>query len=321
MEEKRFMKLNFVSILLIALLIITGCQNIKGKGEDTSVPSPFIGGTKGLEIAFSEQEPPAVVLDNGQQEFFITLLVKNMGEYTIGAENLIATLSGINKESFGLKSLSVKNAVEIPGAHKDADFVTQGGEDTVEFGSATYAHDIPADTSITMRSDVCYLYGTSGISNLCLKKNVLKKDIEDVCSPNAGELKISNSGGPVQVNMLRETTVGSSRVRFAFTVNNVGTGAVYAPGTFKDACAGGDDGKDKVKVTVRNPSNTFSVSCSQLNGGSSGVVRLVNKAKTVECVVDTSGLQETTFFDLLVIDLEYQYREAVKTGITIENAV
>ena len=312
-----------VSVVLIGLffvvLVIGGCQGAFNKEEQKGVA--FVGGTSGLNIAFAEDEPPAVVLDAAQQSFFITLRLKNEGEFTIPKGRLIGSLSGILKDVFNLRSLSVRNEFEIQGVKKEGDSVLAGGEELLEFGEAVYKVDVPADFSTKIRADVCYDYQTKALGNLCLKKNVLKKDLGDVCAVNAGEISAENSGAPVQVLNLREHSVGTNRAKVIFKVKNVGIGAVFEPNIFTDACIGHDQDKDRVKVTLFNPNNNFRVECSQFGNTNSGVVRLVNGEKEISCTIDTSNLQEATFQDLLIIQMDYMYRDAVETQLLVKNAL
>ncbi len=307
----------FLGLLILAL---AGCQG-GGTGQKES-NSPYIGGTQAIDIAFVENEPPAHVLDSGQEAFFVTLLLRNGGEYTVPSNGLIASLSGVPQKSFNLKSLNVVNPREIIGATKDAELIHPGAEELLEFGEAKYTIDIPASFTTQLRADVCYTYQTKAVANLCLKKNVVtRKSLNDVCDVTVPSVAIHNSAGPIQASDLRQTSVGSNRVKLSFKVKNVGTGAVYQPGAFTSVCAGQDNLKDMVKITLTSPEKLFTVQCSQLNNQNSGVVRLVNKEKDITCTIDTTGLQDVTFQNLLELQMDYMYRTAVVTQLTVDNSV
>src|SRR3989344_3862943 len=111
------MKRGNVVFVLIALLFLVGCQ--RGNTDDQQGQGAFVGGDAGLQIAFAENEPPEVVLDNNQESFFITLLLKNQGEYTIPKNGLIASVSGVSKDAFSIPSLNKKNDIEIIGTKKE----------------------------------------------------------------------------------------------------------------------------------------------------------------------------------------------------------
>lgn len=308
-------------LLSLLILVLAGCQ-IGGGPKKPTANSPFIGGTQAIDIAFVENEPPAHVLDNSQEAFFTTLLLRNSGEFTVPRNGLIASLSGIPQKSFNLKSLNVVNARDISGATKDLDAVHPGAEELLEFGEARYTIDIPASFTTQLRADVCYTYQTKAVANLCLKKNVVsRKKVDDVCDVTAPTVTIYNSAGPLQAADLRQTSVGSNRVKLSFKVKNVGTGAVYEPGAFTSVCAGQDNQKDMVKLTLTSPEQAFTIECNQLNNKNSGVVRLVNKEKDITCTIDTTNLQEVTFQNLLLLQMDYMYRTAVVTSLTVDNAV
>jgi len=87
-----------VIFILAVALFLTGCEQTE---ETTNLDGPYVGGSEGLKFSFQEYEPPQIVLDDSQEDFFITLVVKNMGEYTIPEEGIIASLSGVDANAFG----------------------------------------------------------------------------------------------------------------------------------------------------------------------------------------------------------------------------
>ena len=311
-----------VVLLLISILVISGCKDF-GIGKK-KVPSPqqqaFVGGTKGLEVAFALDQPPNTVLDNNQETFFITLLVKNVGEFTIPIGKLIASLSGVQQNSFGISSINVLNNFDLFGVGKDREFITPGGEDFIEFGEASFKPDIPGTTSFPLRADVCYLYQTRAVSSICLKRNVLKKDFSDVCEINNNNVQVENSGGPIQITNVRENSIGNNKLKISFKIVNKDVGAVYEPGTFTNTCVGHEEDKDRVKITVTNPQNNFNVECVQIGNRNSGTIKLINKEKDVSCLISTSNLQEVSFKDILLFTADYQYRQAVQTTLVVENS-
>lgn len=308
--------------LLGILLLIAGCQGGFGFGKQQpqQTVSAFVGGTKGLEIAFAQEQPPQQVLDKGQEEFMVTLLMRNLGEHTIPQGGVIGSLSGVVQSSFSVKSLDVVNTVEVYGVTKEGTTIIPGGEEQLEFGTAKFMPDLPADTKFTLKADVCYAYQTQSVSTVCLKKNVLQKEVGEVCKINNPTLGQENSGAPVHTEQMTESSVGNSKVRINFKVVNKGIGQVYAPGTFTNKCVGMNSEKNRVKITVTSADTTFKASCTQLGGTDSGVVALVNNQKDITCTIDTAGMQDVTFQDLVLVKLDYQYREAVTIPLVVTNA-
>ena len=321
-KQKRAGKTGFIIVLAILLLVIAGCQGGFGFGKKVQpqTNTAFVGGTKGLEIAFAQDQPPSSVLDNGQQEFSVTLLLRNLGEYTIPVGGVIGSLSGVVQSSFGMKSLDVTNKVDVYGTAKEGENSIPGGEEQLEFGTAVFKPDLPANTKFTLKVDVCYNYQTKAVSTICLKKSVLQKETGEVCMISNPAVGQENSGAPMQIEQMKESSVGTSKVRINFKVVNKGIGAVYEPGTFNGKCAGMESEKNRVKVTVESADNTFAASCTQLGNGNSGVVTLVNNQKDMTCTIDTGNMQDITFQDLVIVKLDYQYREAVMIPLIVTNA-
>lgn len=316
------MKRGIIAILLLSVIIVSGCTQL-GFGRKPKAPEgqrAFAGGTKGLEVAFAVDQPPNIVLDNGQETFFVTLLVRNVGEFNIPVGKLIASLSGIPQSSFGISSMNIVNSFELFGVSKDREFILPGGEDLLEFGEASYSPDIPGTTSFPLRADVCYTYQNKAVSSICLKKNVVRRSFSDVCEINNNNVQVENSGGPIQIMNVRENAAGNNRVKISFKVVNKDVGAVFEPGTFSNACVGHEEDKDRVRVSVMSSQNGFNIECAQFGNTNSGVVKLINKEKDVNCMINTANMQEVSFQDVVLFKTDYQYRQAVTTTVIVEDS-
>ncbi len=307
------------SILLITAILLSGCTGLPfGKDKQPQTLGTFVGGTEGLEAAFATDEPPDAILDNGQEEFFITLLLQNKGEYTIPTGGVVASLSGIVQSSWNLATLNVKNTFDIFGTSKQGELVIPGAQEELTFGTARFTPDLPGDTSFNLGVDVCYSYKTQTVSKICLQKDVLQRERKSaVCSITNQALGEETSGGPIHATSFRQSSVGKNKVNVYFKISNKGIGAVYEPGTFTTSCTGKDTEEHRVRVKVFSPENTFTIKCTQLGNTNTGVVKLVQNSKDITCSIETAGLQEVTFQDLLVVEMTYMYREAIKTSIRV----
>jgi len=311
------MKRGYIILLLVVLLIIAGCTGGTNKIEK---PRAFIGGNDALSIKFVDDQPPKKVLDNNQEPFEITLLIKNNGEHDIIDSDIIATLSGISQQDFQMNALSVTNNFDFPGRDIIGETETEGAEDVFEFGTATYKHNLNADFTTTVRADVCYKYRTIAAANLCLKKDTSKTEKSDVCDITNDKVVVENSGSPVHVTKIQERRSGSNQVRITFDVENIGTGDVYEPNFFTNKCYVDEDRDDRLSIDVTSPSSDITARCAQLDGAHSGNVRLTGGKKLITCTIDTLNIQETAFEGRVNIFLDYFYRDAVATDITIEDS-
>jgi len=312
-------------ILVPFLLLLAGCAGlIGGAGTPGQNEGAFAGGTQALQLGFLEGEPPEKVLDNGQETFMITLLLRNEGEYTIPKGKILATLSGASREAFNLKSLTVKSDFDLEKKAKSRDQVTQGGQEELSFGVAKYKPDLPADFGLDLRADVCYDYQTEAVTSICLKKNAFARaDVNDNCALDNPSPPVENSGGPLQVSSVKQRPTGANKIRLSFDVSNKGVGAVYPPGTFASQCGGSQETEqqqDSLQVSLTSTGNKYPIACSKFANGNHGTVRLVNGVKTINCEIDTSGLQDSSFTDFLIIKMKYMYRDAVSVPLTIENS-
>ncbi len=310
----------FLVLLGALLLLVAGCQQFGGKtSTQPTTDKTFLGGSQGLVFAFAEDQPPLSVLDGGEEQFFITLRMKNEGEYTIPTGGVIASLSGIVKDSFKISSMDKKSDVEIVGKSKETGTAIPGGEELLEFGSAGFQAKLPGSTSFTLRADACYTYQTLAVAKICLKKNVLQKEVGQVCDTSAATVPAENSGAPMHIANVRQSTVGTSKVRVTFQITNDGQGQVYSKDTFKTSCVGMEDKAAFVDVKVSNPDNNYKIECSQLGNRDGGTVKLITNKKDISCTIDTSGLPETTVQDVFIVELNYQYREAIATALAVTN--
>lgn len=321
MQNHRFVHRTFLFILLsLVLLLSAGCQQFGSRTPTAPEVSTFIGGQNGITFGFAEDQPPGAVLDGGEEEFFITLMMKNEGEHTVPVGGIVASLSGIVQSSFSIASMDVKSSFELYKRSREGDVIIPGGEELLEFGSGSFKAALPGSTSFTLRADVCYAYQTLAVSKLCLKKDVLKKEVGQVCEMNNPTVGVENSGAPLHLGDVRQSTVGSSKVRVNFQVSNVGQGQVYRPNTFSTSCVGMEAEKEQLDVKVYSPDKNFKIECSQLNNKDSGAIKLVGGKKDISCTIDTSSLPDVMVQDVLIIELDYQYREAVATALTVSSS-
>lgn len=311
------MKLTHVLIpILILAILVVGCAE-----TETTTPrklTDYVGGTDGISIEFEDEAPPDEVFDNSEEDFFIALDIKNEGEYTIEEGGIIASLSGISKTDFSLASLHKKSNFDLERKLEER----EGGRDTLDFGDASYKVDLASDFTTQIIADVCYQYRTVAASSICLKKDTRQHRTADACLINNEDIDFENSGAPIQITDVDEASSGMNKIKLNFVIENEGGGSFYKPGTFRDKCIPDDAKKeeDYVYVEVSDPAGRLNFDCSALGGDNKGEVRLYDGKKQISCTLNTAGLQETAYEQLIDITVDYFYRGAISKDITITNA-
>ncbi len=313
--------MNKKSVLILVILLslfIVGCTGTQKKDKKTL--GIFIGGLDALDFSFIEGQPPAKVLDNLEEPFFIGLKVQNKGEYEIPANKVIASLSGINQESFSLSSLHAKLAIPLEGKVKSGDQIIENSPEEIQFDEANYKHDLNADFPTSLRVDVCYEYKTKSISKVCLKRKAVEKVLEDKCSVLSDSVVTETSSAPVQIKDVKQRSAAAQEIKLTFKIVNQGKGDIYPPQTFSDKCTDVSSEKNRLHVEVSSPSSGVNIKCSQMQDSNKGIIKLALNEKTINCDIPTSNLQETAFEEPVNIVLSYFYKGSIEKQITVLNS-
>jgi len=306
-----------LGLFVSSMIFLMGCAQ-----QDDLAKGPFIGGTDGLDFGFVAGEPPASVFDNNQEDFDITINVENVGEFNIPSNSVIATLGGIDSRDFGISSPNRILKTPLNGKTKsDKGEVFRGDQDELRYENAKYKPDLVADFSTQIRADVCYLYQTRATTKACLKKKASSREVTDFCQVNNDNIKVENSAAPVQIRGVAERSAGTNEVQLTFVVENVGSGKVYPKNTFSSECIRKEDKEDKLEIEVRTGSGRHGVKCSQLGNSNKGEIRLsTDKQKQIRCRISTSGAPENAVEEPINIIINYFYRDAISTPLTIEDS-
>lgn len=315
------MKKGLIAILIIAsLLFLAGCGQ---QGATTVSLGSFLGGTEGIIFEFVPDEPPATVLDAGNDPFFITLEFQNNGEYQVEEGEILTTLSGISYNSFSIDKASLRNenALEKGYLNKQTGEIVEGSIDQISY-EADYKDDLAYDLPFTISANVCYAYQTQAVAGMCLSKQPTRRAQEtDVCTITE-QKEVGNSGGPLQVTSFSERASSQDEVTVTFKIENLNTGEAYTPGFITQAdCVANEREKGKINVRVASEQQV-TIACPKLNGATSGEVRLINGQTTVTCRINTGSLAEATpFSGALDIQLDYTYKDYITTDLLVENAL
>ncbi|MDO8481015.1 MAG: hypothetical protein Q7S65_04320 [Nanoarchaeota archaeon] len=300
--------------LLAALLVLSACSS--GKTTGTSDKDPFIGGTTGLTLAFEEDAPPAEVFDAGQYPFSAVVKLKNEGEFAVPKEKVTVTLSGILAREFGKTEvqLSQRPADNLEPMRKEADGgIVDSNPVFVSFDDLEYQTALTGNTEFTLRADVCYTYGTTAVSKLCVRKNNLDTD-EGVCTVNEAK-SVFSSGAPIQVTDFKESARSRDKISFTFMVQKAGTGDL-----FQQTSACGNDRRFEDKVWVEVTTGIDGLECTGLSEGtmSTGYMTLYGDSKPITCTqtVTTSSDYEKE----VKVKLVYDYEETQSTTLLVKRS-
>ncbi len=307
-------KTYLLALFILTVLFLAACDPVD-QGEPQG---RYYQGDVGLELSFVEGEPPQSVLDDGQEVFDISILVKNVGEEDIAPNDILVTLNGIERDAFKLARLTEKNKNELLGTKKLQDRKQEGDSDEIRFEDASYKDLLPFNFDVDIRADVCYEYGTTAVADVCLKSDTGKRRTNDQCQIDNGDVKIESSGAPVKVENFAQRTRGTDSIQFTFDIVKTGAGDVFPSGNFNDKCTTDDENEDMVDVSIDFIRANLPVSCTTFNGNE-GTVRLSAGRKTVRCEVDTSSLQDIAFEKPLRIKLDYVYKDSVQKTFTVES--
>ncbi len=304
---------NYVNVILICALLVFafGCN----QETPISKESPFIGGTTGLLISYNQDEPPAEVYDGGDFPFDVVVKLKNEGEYSVNKDKVEIRLSGIDPREFGLSDSDfVKHPDEdLQGTYQDSEGnKIEGTPNYVIFSELNHNEKLIGNTPYTIRADVCYNYATNARSMLCIKNNQVDKE-GDICKINENKI-VFNSGGPVQVISFNEIPGGKNKFKFQFKIEPKGNGGVYK----KDSnCEQARVNENKVFVSI--DTGMDGLSCTGLDGTTSGYVTLYGGERMIICTQDTET--NTDFERPVNIKLEYDYKEGISTQVLVKHSI
>ncbi len=329
LEVNKMRKSLLVVFLLVAFIVIGGCETQSGVNSNGIMVDSFRGGSEALTVAFEPNMPPDTIRDQGLQLFSIRLKVTNSGEADIPAGKAGVKLSGFDPAEFNLSPEDVYQVLpELRGYKKQGSNEIQGTTTYVLFNNLRYVNDITAGTlSRQLFAFICYPYETKAVGLICVKSDTVPSiDEKDSICTIDGDKQVSNSGAPVKVENLKEYAYGEHSVQIQFDIVKDTTNPnlnVYEPGSVDVACnvAGNEVGsvgaelyKNKIKYTVET--GISGLDCEG-TGTNSNVVMLSNNRYTVTCVQDTSGQVERDAPVKIILD--YDVIDRVSKVITIEH--
>jgi hypothetical protein len=304
--------------VLITFLLVVGCTS----GGKTVTLKTFIGGTQGVSIAFDKNAPPKEVFDGGDFPFDIALKIQNKGEYAVPAANAKVSITGIRPQEFNLQEADlVKSPPEdlIQRKQDSTGKTTEPGDVFVEFNKFNHVGFITGNAlEYPIRAEICYLYGTTATSSLCIRKNLANPEENGICTID-GSRPLSISGAPVQITDVKEFQRGKDSIGFSFTVKNGNTanGKVFARNS---RCEGGRSVEDRIFASVKT--DIPGLTCQGLDatgeGTVEGTISTFAQDRTVTC---TQRVASPSDYEMpITIVLSYDYRDYVETTVTVKHS-
>jgi hypothetical protein len=315
---------SIILLLVLSLFALTAC----GPANTTNTGSPFIGGSKALDMTFVSGAPPKEIYDNKQGAFQVTVQVKNVGEADLSASDGYIKLEGIAPQEFGVSSAEFKQDMPaIRGARKTgSNTIVTGLQQQVSFGPLTYQNDINGNiASNKIIATACYNYITRSTSDVCVKKSGVDDSSKksEVCKIE-GVKSVANSAGPLQITKVSQVPLGDRKIQIQFQVGRVGTGnneLFFKKDTMCDDVQTNFD-RYKVYVNVKPIVNElYRADCTgwQEGTGSSGYITLYDGiARDMQCTFDV-GNTDTDFQTNVNFELEYRYMQQISSPILIKD--
>ena len=324
-------------LFVFLVLFVSACGSKSGASTGSAPRTPFIGGTAGITINFEKDSPPPEVTDDDSFGFKSIVRLKNEGEHSVPRDAVKVNLLGFDPADFGKSFDDLRDV--LPDDNLDSK--RRDAEGNIVEGATTYAQfprsgddfipkKFPGNTPFTFRADVCYNYQTQANTKLCILRDMINVRDDAICRATEGKV-IYSSSAPVQVVNFRQSVVGKDKLSFTFDVVLSGNVDIFwskdkrKPVTFDDGCPRNPTARraveNNVGVTITEiPTDPLfsDLKCGGLDGGSTGVVRIINGRRTITCtaslVQDRLDLEKT-----VGILLEYNVLDNKETQVLVKH--
>lgn len=315
-----------ISILfaILALIALTGagCQSSSNNGG-VDVSTPFIGGTNGILVSFSD-EMPAEVIDGGTYPFDVSVVLKNDGETTVKKEDMNVTITGVFPQDFDKTQKSMNKTPEddMVAKRKDGTTIIESTPVYVYFPNFVYKPILPGSNIVTFQANVCYNYGTTVNAKYCVRKDLIGPAAGGLCDLS-GDKQVFNSGAPVQVANFKQNSAGSDKIHFTFDVQKAGNSNIYK---WDSKCVDAINNKNlnlvRVNITTGLPAPN-ELKCMGMtemitkDNTVVGYVKLINGQTTVTC---NQKITEPADYEKIAnIILTYDVKETISRAVTIKH--
>jgi len=309
MNAKKSLILGLAAFFFIALVFSSGCS--EAEAEPTTGQT-FVGGSQGLVMAFLQNQPPSQVFQDNP--FNVAVQIENKGETDVSKENIKISVEGINPASFDDPSTELNITSDLTGVKYTAGTIIQGGKAFESFSDEfTYTAPIPSGSlAFNLRGKMCYKYATSGISKICLGRNIFTQTTGTQSCQPSGTKTVESSAAPIKISSVEQAPSGTG-FTFIIKLANVGGGEVYDRGQLSKCDSGSLSFSDIDKVYVEEVSigGVAIASCSD---------KIVRIDTPIICTVGQDLIAEGgAYEDFLQLSLKYGYSQTVPLALTVSS--
>jgi len=330
------MKRVYIALLLLSLFLLASCsqgpdtdaeqRGIFGSKENrvSADVSAFLGGTEALTFTYTEGNPPKEIFTGSGEyadAFDVELMLENMGEAFVSAEEIDVTLEGIDPSEFGKTVADFKihpenelnPRVKDPATGKEIPSVPT----YAKFEGLVREEHVVGNINLPLRTVVKYPYATKVVTDICVRAN-LRSTEEGVCNPQ-GVRTVQNSGAPVMATSFEQSVIGPKRMSLLLKIQHKGSEGIYASvGEFNND----RDRENKVWVEI-DAGNLEGLNCIGLRNGvanekseiHNGFVELRKNEAIVGCELETG---EADFVKGVNIDLLYGVKDILETSLSVK---
>jgi hypothetical protein len=306
-------------------ILLTACSNgDNGSGDATG----FIGGTQGVQLSFGNNAPPNPIADGGQQTFPVIVQAENLGEQQVEASNATIKLEGFSYSAFNKTRESLTSQ---PPEDIQANRQTPDGEEIdaapvfTEFPGFSYVDNVQAGYETAMIAKMCYEYGSTTSTELCIRDDMLLADSSSPCQVSSTR-DSSSSGAPVQITKVEQEVSTSDRTLVTFTVKNQGSGDVYRSGTTCDP-EQGQRVEGDVIVSFSDLNGVTELDCRGHRRLGERTFRLrmsqqdLQQGETFTCDMTIPAENRNNREEPFTADLSYLYETSTSKTLTVRNSV
>ena len=297
-------------LVVLLFLFVVAC------GPSGEFTSGTLTGSDGVVVSMVSS--PHSIYEG--EEFTLTYSLENRGATSVSEDDpgfVFLSYDALYLEYLGLTSRFSQNSFVLDGRTRFFD-----GEESY-INAHFVARDIDRfsrEVSTNVLLTACYPYSTNATVDVCIERD--RNPDAGAVACRGGPSRPASSAAPIGIEEVEvrtgRTVIGGEEVlapQFRITLNNYGGGVPSA-----SSCIDGNS----------SMLNTASVSVSVLNepleclssAGEEGLVRFSRNRVTITCrLADTSDTvfpsSMGNFMSLLSVDLDYTYRDSVRTSLVV----